>query len=109
MRLALDQMARQAGITLNVALEADSTQIQKAVAKLGGAYAVLPPNAASEELEAGTLHMSRIVEPEFSRTIVLGMTAARPASRATRQVARTIREIFGRNRAYWERSGANIH
>ena len=108
-RLALDQMAKQAGITLNVELEADSTQIQKAVARLGGAYAVLPPNAASEEIEAGTLRISQIVEPEFSRTIVLGITAARPASRATRQVARSIREIFGRNRAYWERSGAKMH
>lgn len=104
-RLALDQMAKQASITLNVALEADSTQIQKAIARLGGAYAVLPAHAAIEEIEAGTLQISRIVEPEFNRTIVLAMTAARAPSRAVRQVARTIREIFGRNRDYWVRSG----
>lgn len=104
-RLALDQMAKQASITLNVALEADSTQIQKAMARLGGAYAVLPAHAATEEIEAGTLQISRIVEPEFNRTIVLAMTAARAPSRAVRQVARTIREIFGRNRDYWVRSG----
>lgn len=107
-RLALDQIARQSGITLNVALEADSTQIQKVIAKLGGAYTVLPMHAVTEEIEAGILRVSRIVEPELSRTIVLGMTAASPASRATRQVARTIREIFGRSRAYWERSGGLI-
>ncbi|MBK9133324.1 MAG: LysR family transcriptional regulator [Betaproteobacteria bacterium] len=107
-RLTLDQMARQAGITLNVALEADSTQIQKAVARLGGAYAVLPAHAAAEEVAAGQLQRSRIVDPEFNRTIVLGMTAARPASRATRQVARTIREVFSRNRDYWERSGGDV-
>lgn len=106
-RLALDQIAKQAGIILNVALEADSTQIQKAAARLGGAYAVLPAHAATEEIEAGTLQVSRIVDPEFNRTIVLGMTAARPPSRATLQVSRTIREIFGRNEAHWRRSNAD--
>lgn len=100
-RLTLDHMAKQAGITLNVALEADSTQIQKAVAKLGGAYAVLPAHSATEEIEAGTLKHSRIVEPEFNRMIALGVTSARPTSRATRQVARSIRELFDRTRAYW--------
>lgn len=107
-RLALDQMAKQATITLNVALEADSTQIQKAIAKLGGAYAVLPAHAATEEIQAGTLQIARIVEPEFNRTIVLAMTAARPPSRAARQVVRIIREIFGRNRDYWVRSGGAL-
>lgn len=105
-RLTLNQMAKQSGITLNVVIEADSTQIQKAVARLGRAYAVLPAHAATEEVEAGTLQRSRIVEPEFNRTIVLGMTVARPPSRATRQVARTIREIFSKSRAYWERSNS---
>ncbi|MCL4775005.1 MAG: LysR family transcriptional regulator [Burkholderiaceae bacterium] len=107
-RLTLDQMARHAGITLNVVLEADSTQIQKAVPRLGGAYAVLPAHAVTEETQSGTLQLSRIVEPEFNRSIVLGMTAARPPSRATREVARLIREIFGRSRAHWERSGGEV-
>lgn len=107
-RLTLDQMAKQAGITLNVAIEADSTQIQKAVARLGGAYTVLPVHAAIEEVEAGTLYASQIVEPEFNRTIVLGATAARPASRATRQVASMIREIFSKNRSYWQRSSTEV-
>jgi DNA-binding transcriptional LysR family regulator len=105
-RLSLDQLAKQAGITLNVALEADSTQIQKAVARLGGAHAVLPAHAAAEEIEAEMLQASRIIEPEFNRTIVLGATAARPPSRATRQVASLIREIFSKNRSYWQRPSA---
>ncbi len=105
-RLTLDHMAKQAGIMLNVVLEADSTQIQKAVARQGGAYAVLPPHAMREEIQAGTLKVSRIVGPEFNRAIVLGTTAARPASRATRQVARLIREMFGRNPDYWNGSSA---
>ncbi|MDM0085383.1 LysR family transcriptional regulator [Variovorax sp. J31P179] len=100
-RLTLDHMAKQAGITLNVAVEADSTQIQKAVTRLGGAYTVLPAHVAFEEVQAGTLQVSKIVEPEFERAIVLGTTTARPASRATRQVARSIREIFDRSDDFW--------
>jgi DNA-binding transcriptional LysR family regulator len=104
-RLTLDQLARQAGIALDVKLEADSTQIQKLVAKMGGAYAVLPPHSASEEIEAGMLQASRIVEPELNRAIVLGMTSARSPSRATREVAGAIREIFRAQRDYWQHFG----
>ena len=82
-RLLLDRLARKHGIRLNVAMEADSTQIQKAIARLGGAFAVVPAHAASEEIANGTLAAARIVRPEIGRTIALAMTAARPASRAT--------------------------
>ncbi len=107
-RLMLDQLAKQANVTLNVLLEADSTQIQKAVAKMGGAYAVLPLHAATEEIKEGTLEVSKIIEPEFNRTIVLGITAARPSSRATRQVARLLVEVVRRDRAYWVQSDGDL-
>ncbi len=77
-RMLMDQLARAAGIRLNVALDADSTQIQKAVAKSGEAYAVLPAHCAIEEIDAGVLRASRITEPAFNRTIVLGMTTVLP-------------------------------
>jgi DNA-binding transcriptional LysR family regulator len=93
-RLLLDQLAKRAGIRLNITIEADSAQIQKAVARQGGAYAVLPVHAAADEIDAGTLVASRIVEPEIHRTIVLGVTVARPAARATRETAKAIRAIM---------------
>lgn len=99
-RLALDQLSKRAGITLNVVIEADSIQIQKALARLGGIYSVLPAHSASEELDAGTLQASRIVEPEIDRTIVIGITTARPASRATVHVARLIRTLSTSEKAH---------
>jgi DNA-binding transcriptional LysR family regulator len=105
-RLALDQIAKQVGVRFDVVLQADSTQIQKAVAQLGDVYAVLPAHAVAEEVEAGTLRISRIVDPDFPRTVVLATTPAKPPSRATREVARNIRAIIGNKRENWERIGS---
>lgn len=93
-RLLLAQLARKANIQLNVVIEADSTQIQKAVAIDGGAYAVLPLHAFAHEMENGVLQASRIVEPRIDRAIAMGITSARPATQATREVAKTIRRLM---------------
>lgn len=93
-RLLLDQLARKARIALNVVIEADSTQIQKAVASGAGAYAVLPHHAAAAEVAAGTLQAARLVEPKIDRIIAMGITSTRPATQATREVAKTIRALM---------------
>lgn len=93
-RLLLAQLARKANITLNVVLEADSTQIQKAIAGGAGAYAVLPVHAFAGEREKGLLQGARIVEPRIDRAIAMGMTSARPATPATREVAKSIRRLM---------------
>ena len=51
-RLLLDQLAKRARISLNVVMEADSTQIQKGAASHAGVYTVMPAHAvAGNELE----------------------------------------------------------
>lgn len=85
------QLARKAGIQLNVVFDADSTQIQKATAAGAGAYAILPMHAVCVEVGNGTLQAARIVEPRIDRAIVMGLSSARPATRATREVAKQIR------------------
>ena len=93
-RVLLAQLARKADIKLNVVLEADSTQIQKAIAGSAGAYAVMPMHAFAGELEAGILQAARIVEPRIDRAIAMGLTSARPATPATREVAKSIRRLM---------------
>lgn len=93
-RLLLDQLASRARIRLNVILEADSTQIQKAAAAQVGAYTVMPAHAAREELDTKRLQGARIVEPTIDRDIALAITSARPASQATREIAKLIRTIL---------------
>ncbi|MGI4778364.1 MAG: LysR family transcriptional regulator [Janthinobacterium lividum] len=90
-RLLLNQLARRARIHLNVVMEADSGQIQKAAATHAGIYTVMPVHAAADELAAGRLQAARIVSPRIDRDIALGLTSARPASHAAREVAKLIR------------------
>ena len=93
-RLRLDQLARRAGIRLDVVLEADSGQIQRAVTMNGGAYAVAALHSIQPELSAGSLQAARIVGPQIQRTVAMGITAARPASPAVRETAKAIRQLF---------------
>lgn len=95
-RVLLERLARKCGIQLNVVIEADSTQIQKALARMGGAFTVLPLHAASEELEQRSLAASRIVDPEIERAIVLDLTSASPPSRAARETVKVIRKLMAR-------------
>ncbi len=93
-RLLLDQLAKREGISLRVVLEADSTQIQKAAAATEGVYTILPRHSAAAEITQGKLRASRIVSPSMQRMIVMGLTAARPTSMATKEVANLVRMLF---------------
>ncbi len=93
-RRVLDQLAHRFHITLNIVMEADSTPIQRAVAIRGEAYVVLPLHVFSEELAAGTVHASRIVEPSIDRIIAMGITSVHPTTQATREVAKAIRNLL---------------
>lgn len=92
-RSTLDKLARKNTVTLNVIVEADSTQLQKAIVEKGGAYTVLPKLAIAGELKAGQLQAAKIIEPVIERTIILATTSAHPPSYAARSVAKAIREV----------------
>lgn len=92
-RLLLNQLAKRAGIRLNVVMEADSGQIQKGAAMHAGIYTVMPAHAAADELASGRLQAARIVSPRIDRDIALGVTSARPASHAAREIAKLIRSM----------------
>lgn len=107
-RLVLERLAKRARISLNVVMEADSTHIQKAAASHTGVYTVMPLHAAAEELAGGRLQATRIVEPRIECDIALGMTAARPASHAAREVARLIRGLMTAEKIRELQGGADL-
>jgi len=72
-RHLLDEVSRRKGISLHVVLEADSVAIQKHVAAKGGTYTVLGPYAMMEDVRAGRLQASRIVNPDLKRFVTLAM------------------------------------
>ncbi len=91
-RHLLDEVSRRKGISLPVVLEADSVTIQKEVAAKGGTYTVLGPYAMIEDVRAGRLQASRIVNPDLKRFVTLAMPKKGPLTLACKVVAQLIRE-----------------
>jgi LysR family transcriptional regulator, nitrogen assimilation regulatory protein len=92
-RHLLDEVSRQKGISLRVVLEADSVTIQKEVAAKGGAYTILGPYAMMQDVQAGRLQASRIVNPDLKRFVTLAMPKKGPLTLACKVVAQLIREV----------------
>lgn len=91
LRILLENAARQAGIALRVTVEADALQTLKELAARGLAHTVLPLPAVHPDLRAGTLRAAPIVNPTLDRRLVLARSIVRPASRAVRVFADTLR------------------
>jgi len=96
MRVALDRIAHQLQIKLSVIMDADSLPIQRNIALSGDAYTVLSCPSVREELAAGRLQASRIVNPHIRRTIVLSTASAHPSTLASREVSALTRRIYDR-------------
>lgn len=94
LRVALDQFAKHSRVALTVVLEADSLSIQKKMAAIGEAYAVLATHAVANEVAAGTLQVSRLVNPSLERKIELATTTQKPLSLACREIAGLVRRIY---------------
>jgi DNA-binding transcriptional LysR family regulator len=94
LRVALDQLAKQKHVSLSVVMEADSLTIQKKMAAIGEAYAVLGTHSVTSEVAAGTLQVSRLVNPSLERKIELTTTTQKPLSLASREVAGMAQRIY---------------
>ncbi len=97
LRIALEAAARIRGIRLKVIMESDALSILKAVVADGGGYMVSTGQAVEQEVQSGMLQASRIMSPGIQRYVTLSMS--KPASLASREVARIIRAIGIRQRA----------
>lgn len=91
-RYLLDEVSRRKGISLHVVLEADSVTIQKEVVAKGGTYTLLGPYAMMEDVRAGRLQASQIVEPGLKRFATLGMPKKGSLTLACTVVAQLIQQ-----------------
>lgn len=92
-RNRLEQLATEHGISLNVALEADSLSLQTQVAADGNIYALLGPYAIAAAARNWRLQSSRIVSPSVTRHIALAMSRHGEMTLACRTVMHITREI----------------
>jgi LysR family transcriptional regulator, nitrogen assimilation regulatory protein len=92
-RNRLEQLALERGISLNVALEADSLGLQMQVVADGGLYALLGPYAVAGGSKDGRLQSSKLVDPVVTRHIALAMARHGQLTLACRTVMQIAREI----------------
>lgn len=91
LRARLDTLAEARGITLNVAVEADSIRLQHEIVAAGGGYTIT--SGLFEMYNDSRLSSARIVKPELLRSVVLATSPRRPHTLATREVLRLIVQV----------------
>lgn len=92
-RNLLDQLSIERGISLNIALEADSLSLQTHIVADGGMYALLGPYAIAAASKYLRLQSSKLVDPTVTRHIALAMSRHGKLTPACRTVMKVAREI----------------
>ena len=95
-RNQLEDIGAGQGVSLNVALEADSLTLQARIVAEGGVYALLGPYAIAAAAKECRLQWSKLVRPVVNRYVALAMSrhaqltlACRTVMQVTRDVAKT--------------------
>jgi LysR family nitrogen assimilation transcriptional regulator len=89
----LEQLGIEHGVSLNVALEADSLSLQTHMVAEGGIYALLGPYAIAAASKDCRLQSSKLVDPVVSRHIALAMSRHGQLTLACRTVMQIARDI----------------
>jgi LysR family nitrogen assimilation transcriptional regulator len=89
----LEQIGAERGVSLNVALEADSLSLQTHIVSEGGIYALLGPYAVAAASKDCRLQSSKLVDPVVTRHIALAMSRHGSPTLACRIVMEMTREI----------------
>jgi LysR family transcriptional regulator, nitrogen assimilation regulatory protein len=89
----LEQISAERGVSLNVALEADSLSLQTHIASEGGIYALLGPYAVAAASKDRRLQSSKLVDPVVTRHIALAMSRHGELTLACRTVMLITHEI----------------
>ncbi len=94
LRGGIDRAVRDAGIELDVAIEANSLHVQRNLILAGVGYALLPSSVALRD-DGREFRAARIVDPPIYRRIGLGMATMRRRPLSTRCAAETMVDEFG--------------
>lgn len=89
----LEQLCSEQGISLNVALEADSLSLQTHIVAEGGIYTLLGPYAIAAAAKDCRLQSAKLVRPSVTRHIALAMSRHGEMTLACRTVMQVTREI----------------
>lgn len=93
LRTIVEQCAAEAGISLRVAVEADSYATLKDLVRHGHGWTILPLSPIHDDIATGCLLAAPLIDPAPVRQLVLSYPADRPVSRLTRFAGETIADI----------------
>ena len=93
LRILMEVVAAQAGIRLNMKIEADAFNSIRLLVEDGHGYSVLPYPAVQLEVERGMFQISRLVQPEVTRRLVLATCPARIPAAGLNELVRLIRKV----------------
>lgn len=105
----IEQLSTEHGVTLNVALEADSLSLQTHIVAEGGIYALLGPYAITAASKDCRLQSSKLVDPVVSRHIALAMSRHGQLTLACRTVMQIARDIAKSDAAGLRRTQSREH
>lgn len=92
-RALVDAGAAKAGVRLRAKLQADALSMIKQLVEAGFGYAILAPSAVRDEVRAGTIASSRLVQPEISRKLVIATSTDRLPSSGLHALVRIVKRI----------------
>jgi len=93
LRTIVERCAVEAGITLDVAVEADSYATLKDLVRHGHGWTILPLAPIHEDIMARRLTGAALIDPVPVRRLILSYPADRPVSRLARFAGETIASI----------------
>lgn len=91
LRALLDREARRRGLSLDVAIEAESLHVQKRLVQRGLGCTVLPLPSVHAEVAAGLLRTAPIIHPRLARRLVVAEPIGRQPSNAVRRFGEVLR------------------
>lgn len=94
LRSLLDQHAQAARVDLNVSIEVDSYSNIKELVASGFGCSVLPLNAVSREVQAGSLRSWTIADPPIRRSVHLASAFERPMTNAVAAIRDLVQELL---------------
>lgn len=93
LRIIVERCATDAGITLDVGIEADSYSALKDLVRNGHGWTILPLAPIHADVVAGQLTAAPLIDPVPVRRLILAYPADRPASRLARFAGQAIEDI----------------
>lgn len=93
LRTIVERCAAEAGIVLDVAVEADSYSTLKDLVRHGHGWTILPLAPIHDDIAAGRLTGGALIDPGPVRRLILSYPADRPVSRLVRFAGETVTTI----------------